>query len=323
MITIVENAGYLYNIRVNTMLKFIPEIERIDIYKCSEKNILFRLYRKMMRTLGLYNVVNKYLINAKVRRINGRFPLLISFSYNFCRDYPGNIIVDIDDPYFSFEEIEIINSENVKALVVTTNYIAKIYKDKFKVTKPIYVIPTGIDLKLKCKEGGCREKFIIGYYSAMISNEEIDRIVDIAEKLDRYEDIEVWIIGRVSKLVERENVKCFGYLLHDQMIKKVREFDVGLYVRTNDLYGRLSVKLVEMMAMGIPIVSTNVTESFCVSDGRAGIVTQVNNLHSAAEKMYLDSNFRLLCSKNARVYAKQYGKSVVAQKYRNLINTYK
>lgn len=320
MITLIGNQGYIHNIRVNSILKILSEVERVNIYNINEKNFFFKAYRKIVRKLGLYDVINKVIIANKLKDRKKK-PLLLSFSYDFCEIYKGEVILDIDDPNFSTKELEIINLPKVKALVVTTTYIEEIYRVEYNVYKPIYVIPTPLDVGKSSKNKN-KEKFIVGYFSSFINEQELEQIVEIADKLTIYKEIEIWVIGKKATEIDRNNIRYFGYLEHDEMLKLVQEFNIGLYVRSNDLRGRLSVKLIEMMSMGIPIVSTDVSEAFCVIEGKAGYVVPKIELPLAVEKMYKDQEFQEKCSKRAKSYSEKFEGDIVAENYRNLLKTY-
>jgi glycosyltransferase involved in cell wall biosynthesis len=54
----------------------------------------------------------------------------------------------------------------------------------------------------------------------------------------------------------------------------VANFDIAVYPRRVDLGGRFSVKLAEFMACGVPVVSTNVSESFVIAEAGGGIVVE-------------------------------------------------
>lgn len=320
MISLIEKKGYISNIRVKNMFDILPEIERINIYNFEGNIFCFKLYRKICNILGVYSMNNKIIMNYKVRKFKNK-PLLISFSYDFCESYNGSVILDIDDPYFNEREIDIINSDNIKALVVTTNFIKEIYTREYNIKKDIYVIPTPISNEIyKIKPNIKNDKFVIGYYSTYIYESELITLEKLSKYFEIYEGVEIWIIGKLEEVIEAKNVKCFGYLNHDEMLSRVNMFDIGLYVRQNDLKGRLSVKLIEMMAMGIPIVSTNVSEAFCIEESSSGIVSDINNFNFNVEKLFLDQTYRDYCSKNGVKYSIKYKSETVRKEYINLID---
>lgn len=323
MITIIENKGYLYNIRVQKLLSILPEIERVNLYPLEGSNVAFKAFRKVLRSLGLYKKLNFVILNNLLSNYK-ELPLCISFSYDFLDIYSGDVILDIDDPYFNKNEISVINSEKVKALVVTTEYIRNIYIEEHKISKPIYVIPTPVNIDIQHNQPilETNSKFIIGYFSAIINSKELETIIKIADHLSKYSEIELWVIGNIETKISRTNIKYFGYVNHTEMLELVSQFNLGLYVRDNDLRGRLSIKLIELMAMGIPLVSTNVSEAFCIIEGEAGYVAPVEELPKSVEKAYLNKEEHEVFSKNAKKYVEKYSNENVAREYKELIKRY-
>lgn len=321
MITIIENKGYLYNIRTKKILELIPEIKIVYLYSISEKNLIFKIYRRLLRLMGIYNHINRLLLKWKLRT-NKYNNLMISFSCNFLDIYDGNVILDIDDPKFDQAEITAINSEKVCGVIVTTEQLMKIYKNEYEYVKPMYVIPTPIDIiKNNCTTRK-RDNFIIGYFSAIISKDELNTLVKIAQYMTQYRDVVMWIIGKTETRHICSNIRYFGYLPHEEMIDVLKDLDIGLYIRTNDLRGRLSIKILEYMSLGIPIVSTDVTESFPVSDADAGYVCNITQLTSCIERLYLNKKQYNIFSLNAKKYASKYDSQKIRELYINLVNNF-
>jgi glycosyltransferase involved in cell wall biosynthesis len=78
-------------------------------------------------------------------------------------------------------------------------------------------------------------------------------------------------------------IKLFGYLSLSDILNYVSNFDIGVYPRTwAQPPGRFNVKLAQFMACGVPIVSTNLDESFIVRETRSGFVCDSQNDFSRA-----------------------------------------
>jgi len=73
-----------------------------------------------------------------------------------------------------------------------------------------------------------------------------------------------------------DRVEMTGFVEHDMLPLFLRRARVCILPQDRSLGGRLSFKLLEYMAAGRPVVSTDVDESFPLKESGAGIVTEVN-----------------------------------------------
>ena len=103
----------------------------------------------------------------------------------------------------------------------------------------------------------------------------------------------------------------------------VAAFDIGLYPRTADLMGRASIKVVEYMACGVPVIGFDVEEMRVVVDGKAGIAVETAEAFAAGlVTLAKDPRRRSQLGRNGRKAAAAFDWATLAEKYRALLDQY-
>jgi glycosyltransferase involved in cell wall biosynthesis len=245
-------------------------------------------------------ISRRFIYPAVIRYFARRYETLFTVDMEQIPAWPRNqsVVVDIDDPVFSSTEIKFLNLPQVKAIIVTTERARAIFKN-VGVVRPIYVVPQGVSLgqsdpyevqaiRTQFKRDG---DVVIGYHAPTLTLscdgphrerqgvDDLDFLFTAVEEAQKSEpQIKVWLLGEASQSVKKFAagkpwIKLFGYIPFSDVLNYVWNFDVAVYPRTYTLPpGRFSVKIVHYMACGIPIISTNVEESFIVKEGCCGII---------------------------------------------------
>jgi len=133
--------------------------------------------------------------------------------------------------------------------------------------------------------------------------------------------IHLWLVGEPSRSVRafsknHPQVRLLGYVPHMEVLNYYTNFDIAVYPRLVDLSGRHSIKLVEFMAAGLPIVSTPVAESFHVKQSGAGII--VEGLEAFAKAiLYLQAypEMRTNLGNKGKEYGAQFDWDYVGHRY--------
>jgi glycosyltransferase involved in cell wall biosynthesis len=215
----------------------------------------------------------------------------------FCMDLPvlrrwrQQAIVDIDDPQFSCTEIALLNDPKVQLVITTTQRLGRRFVTA-GVAKPIEVIPSGYsrqDIKAGLAEEIARVNNadghpIVGYSGATIAIQpnkpnqgNIALLVEAMEKVwSEIPEVQLWLLGEASKEVKywahgRKQVRLFGLIPRSRLLAYLQNFTVGTYPRLLDHGGRFSVKLIEYMAVGVPIVATDVSETHIIHQAKVGV----------------------------------------------------
>jgi glycosyltransferase involved in cell wall biosynthesis len=317
----------------------------VDVYRWTLsrsrllRGIEYRLWRRLKRRL-IYPLV--------LRRLARRYD-----SY-FCVDVdqvaawprPDSLIIDIDDPTFEPDEIDLLRRPQVKAIVVTTEKSRAVLHER-GVDRPIHVIPQGVALddidpnrverirrELKRDTG-----VVIGYHAPTLTMaadgrrrwragmDDLDLLFDAVDEARKTEPrIRLWLIGEASRALkqyadDKPWISLFGYVVFRDILPYVSNFDVAVYPRTFvDRPGRFRLKIAEYMACGVPVVSTDLDEAFIVRDAACGIVCHsTEEFARALIELARSAEARVQLGEAGRQYARAHlDWSLLARRYREL-----
>jgi glycosyltransferase involved in cell wall biosynthesis len=281
-----------------------------------------------------------------------KYETLFTVSYDQIPAWPHDrsVVVDIDDPLFTSAEVAALNLPQVKAIVVTTEK-AKLIFEQLGVTRPISIIPQGASMehidpykiqKIRTQFKGDRD-VVVGYLAPTLTlsvdgpgraREGQDDLDFLFAAMEKARDVEprmkLWLFGRLSESVKKYAtavgggwIKLFGYVPFSDILNYVSSFDVGVYPRTRvQPEARFNVKLAQYMACGIPIVSTNLDESFIIEEADCGIVCgSQEDFSQALVQLAQSPEKRAQFGESGRMYAKaKLDWSVLAPIYRDILN---
>ena len=296
----------------------------------------------------LWNITSRKLIYPAVLRYLGRwYESLFTVDIEQIPAWPKSIIVDVDDPVFNAREVSHLNFSKVKAIIVTTERAKTIFQ-QLGVVRPIYVIPQGVPMEqidpYKVQQIHTQLKgltdVVIGYHAPTLTLshdgprrareglDDLDLLFAAVEEARKMEPrIKLWLLGTTSESVRKYAagkpwIKLFGYIPLSEVMNYVSTFDIGVYPRTFLLPpGRFSVKIAQYMACGIPIVSTNVEESFIVKEGHCGIICDSQeNFAKTLGELARSVEMRLVLGKRGKTYAETHlNWSVLIQRYEDIL----
>ena len=286
-----------------------------------------------------HRIIEPWYVPMLARKYRGLFCTEVSQ----IRLFSGPIVVDIDDPVFDADIINILNDDRVLAVITTTELLRKKFISE-GLQKPCYVIPSGVNsqdpeavLSLQNKYSQQAETIRLGYavpkfylakeltrsrHSPESMLRSIDWLLEVMQKVWlRNPNVELWLLGQSTRLVRQmckteKRIHLLGYIPYDDILPYYSLFDIALYPRGTDVQGRHSIKLLEYMTCGLPIVSTAVSEAFQVRDANAGMIC-------SDQKEFVDSILKLSGSADLRnklgkrgyQYAKAFSWNEIADKY--------
>jgi glycosyltransferase involved in cell wall biosynthesis len=255
---------------------------------------------------------------------------------SLARFWRGSVIADVDDPNFSESEIAQLNHPSVEVVVTTTERLKSQFIES-GLTKPVAVVPSGFsggdwDSRLveEIANSHNPEGFpVVGYAGSTVTlslNEDdpgnVSLLAHAMEKVwSEAPDTQLWLIGDATPRVYRwsdgrPGVKVFGHIPRNALLNYLKNFTVATFPRRVDLKGLFSVKLIEYMGMGLPIVASSVTETEIVEKARAGVrVSTVEEFARSLLMMLGDEPLRLELGKNAMKFARPYEWDLVAARY--------
>jgi glycosyltransferase involved in cell wall biosynthesis len=289
------------------------------------RGLQFRLW-KAFRERVTYPAVARYFA--------GRYPTVFTVDTHQIPAWPENqrVVVDMDDPVFTPEEFQILKLPQVKAIVVTTEQARTIYRQQ-GVTCPIHVIPQGVSMEqidekrirdIRTQFKGDRD-IVVGYHAPTLTltsdgprrarggQDDLDFLLTAIEESRKIEPrMKLWLFGEASESVKRYAaersgwIEVFGYVSLSDILNYVSNFDIGVYPRTwAQPRGRFNVKLAQFMACGVPIISTNLDESFILKEAGSGIVCQSEeNFSKALVALTQSADKRAALANAGRAYAR-------------------
>jgi sugar transferase (PEP-CTERM/EpsH1 system associated) len=153
----------------------------------------------------------------------------------------------------------------VDVVLSTSEEEAAMMKTLVRPACPVWAVPNGVDIDyFKAPSGAVNKKHIILFCGAMDVNMNIDAATRFAEEYypaikKDIPDAEFWIVGRnpaapVRELASKEGIYVTGLVedvrpYYEKALVAVAPFRFG---------GGTKIKVLEAMAMGVPVVSTSV-----------------------------------------------------------------
>jgi glycosyltransferase involved in cell wall biosynthesis len=282
-----------------------------------------------------------------VRWLGVRYPLYFCTDWRQIRTVRCRVVVDHDDPVFSVPEIAALNLPNVAAVVTTTELVRK-NLIAAGVRSPIEIVPQGVAigrvdpdrvLAIRRQYSPDPEEIVVGLHQPHFDFASelppgpagqmyaVDTLLE-AMQTAREKDprLVLWLVGRPSAKVGayaagNSWVRMIGYQPRTALMEFVSAFDLGAYPRTLDLKGRSSVKVLEYVACGVPVIGFDVDEMRIATAGGAGIaVDGVAAFAQTLESLARDPARRKRMGANGKQTALPYDWDALSGTYRKLLD---
>lgn len=209
-------------------------------------------------------------------------------------------------------------------LVFQTEDMKECFSDDIK--RKSVVIPNPVSDEIPDAYQGTRKKRIVSV--ARLEPQKNHRLLidAFAEFIEEFPDYELYIFGigelegalkkqvRELKLEEKVVFKGFSQKVKEEII------DSAMFVLSSDYEG-ISNSMIEALAMGIPVISTDCPvggSRAYIKNGTSGLLTPVGDkkaLVEAMKKIAGDSEFSVTLSENATKIKETYGLSKIADKF--------
>ncbi|MFT7156514.1 MAG: glycosyltransferase involved in cell wall biosynthesis [Parvicella sp.] len=158
---------------------------------------------------------------------------------------------------------------NCSHLIADTHAHKEYFHQTFKVPlSKISVLPVGVDCKeFKPEDGRTpKEKFVIGFYGGFIPLQGVAYILQAAEELKSFTEIEFRLVGtgfefdKMNQIVKDKNlsnVKFLGWIEADELPQVIADFDICLGIFGNTKKAQLVIpnKIFHYAAMAKPIIT--------------------------------------------------------------------
>ena len=268
----------------------IPRLARLDPQFVQIRGP--RLVRSAQyRLLGPYQ---QSLIGALNRRAQERYDYTLVTDYRQLANVTMTAVVDVDDPNYTAEEVHLLNSPKVACVVVPIEAA----RDKYLsmgVRNRIEVVAHGHNAEFVSARSHREHQsrgLVFGFAAPfLLSGEGTDPMYNVDELVfdwwprihSKCANARLALVGKPGRRLQRKVEDSQGVLLLGTLsASEVRAFhaqiDIGIYPRRID-HVRSSLKVVEMVASGTPIVGFDVPPTVPVRESGCGsIVDDVDEL---------------------------------------------
>lgn len=251
-----------------------------------------------------------------------------------------NVILHIDDPEYSIEELEsvqrIIEHQfmlNKKTKLFVTNPYTLTYFESRLENIEIIILPQGYNSFSSISFQSNKPKEFVAVYSSPYIDyigdkhekhtawNAIHLLNDLIPEINRIDpSIKIRLIGRVgarakARISELKNVEMCGYVNFEENMKLLGSSSVGLYPRTFD-HKRSVQKIYEYAGASLPVVSYNLIDTQIIQDEHWGIVVNtaqemIDAIVTLKQNPLELENYRKQISKTN----KQYSWRALAERY--------
>lgn len=241
--------------------------------------------------------------------------------------------------------------KTVTELIVPSNKIYNLFKDKYKFTKNIHIIQTGIETSkfykenfnqkdinsLKKKLGIKKKNFVVMTVSRLAKEKSVDRIINNHKELvKKYSNMKLLIVGDgpdIDKL--KDEAKSLG--VSDSVIftGKVPLSDIPIYYQLGNVFVTASksetqgLTVVEAISSSLPIVAVK-DDSFVnsvIEDFNGFVFTDDEKYINSISKLYEDKDLYNRLSNQSRLLSEDFSSEYFALKvlkvYETAIENYK
>jgi glycosyltransferase involved in cell wall biosynthesis len=308
-----------------------------------------RFYVYLPRFWPLRGILRRIWLPLLVRWLGIRYPLIFCTDWRQIPNVRTRVVCDHDDPVFSEPEIAALNHPNVAAVVVTTDLVRKNLQQA-GVCTPMEVIPQGVAVgrvdpervsAIRRKYSPLAEEVVVGLhqphfdYASELPPGSVEQMYSVDQLLEvmsfareKNPRLVLWLVGRSSAKVAafaagHPWIRLIGYQPRAALMEYVSAFDIGVYPRTLDLKGRSSVKVLEYLACGVPVVGFIVEEMRLASEGGAGMaVDGVTSFADTLTVLAKSPERRKRMGERGKNIAACYNWDAISSRYRDLLNRY-
>jgi len=323
------------NIRYSELM---PRLQSVDKY-----------YVHLSRWWPVRGVQRRVWQPLMVRLLARRYSTYLCTAWWQARLFSGKVVIDLDDPLFSEREIGVLGGRNVVCVVVTTDRV----RDRLReagVRAPIEIIPQGVALdrvrsdRVRAIREGWRQlggEVVAGLHqphfefahelpaNRLARMYAVDHLLEVfAQVVAEEPRARLCLVGRASAEIEAYArghcwLKLVGYVPHEDVLNYVSAFDIGLFPREVDAGGWGSIKLLEYMACGVPVVGTRVSEMDEVLEAKAGIrADDWDGFALWIKRLCRDDLLRAAMGERGRVFATARTWENVATDYEGLLSRF-
>lgn len=228
-------------------------------------------------------------------------------------------------------------NQTATELIVPTKKTYDLFKEKYKYTRNVHIIPTGIEVEkfykentdpakleeIRKKHGLNKGDFVILYVGRLGQEKSVDVLIESHQELAREYKAKLLIVGDGPDMDTYKNL-VHKLKIDDNVIftGKVPWTEVTLYYQIADIFATASksetqgLTVIEAMAASLPVVAVD-DESFrnVIVDGLNGHLFDTKKEYKKYVKSFIDEPSKLQqFSKQARINADTYSSKYFAER---------
>ncbi len=241
--------------------------------------------------------------------------------------------------------------KTVTELIVPSNKIYNIFKDKYKFTKNIHIIQTGIETSkfykenfsskdinnLKKKYGIKKKDFVVMTVSRLAKEKSVDRLINNQkELLKRYPNMKLLIVGDGPDIDKLKMQACSLNISNNVIFTgKVPLEEIPIYYQLGDVFVTASksetqgLTVVEAISSSLPVVAVK-DDSFVnsvIDDFNGYVFTSDEKYIESILKLYENNDIYNRLSNQSRILSSDFSSEYFALKvlkvYETAIENYK
>ncbi|MBL7817963.1 MAG: glycosyltransferase family 4 protein [Saprospiraceae bacterium] len=255
-------------------------------------------------------------IVAYFSKIGLKTPLIISERTNPLA-YPLN---------FVWQKLKTLAYNRVDALILQTQGVQKLYRNiktpQYIVRNPLILPPSAVPITVY------NQKVVITV-GRLDTYKNVQGLVEAFAKTEQ-KDWSLWIVGRDGGKQKTIEQRAKGLGISEQVIFWGNQTDVFSYLAKASIFATTSQvegypnALLEAMAMGLPVVSTDCDfgPSEIIEEGKNGFLVPLNDTEEYAQKLSLlmnDENLRQQIGQNASRIKDSHSLSAVMIEWEKII----
>lgn len=238
----------------------------------------------LLRRLWDIHKVRKFDVVFLQRDIIPYFPPVLE---RMMRSANANLVFDFDDAIFA----QALGSKSIFARLCDPRRIPKILRMSREVivgnnflkdyamrhNGNVTVIPTPIDTgRYSVKDRDIRGKTVIGWSGSISTNHNVNRLIDVINRLSTSYDIQLNIISNTLDGIKLEKIAAkvnFIRYRPETEVSDLHTFDIGVMPLEDSVWGRgkCSFKALQYMGVGIPpVISPVGMNNEVVKEGENG-----------------------------------------------------
>ncbi len=320
--------------------ELLPRLRRVDPYLVTvpdRRPLRGLAWRAWKRTQPVHQ---RAILGALARRYRSFFVTDPEQIANI--DLP--VVIDVDDPWYSPREVELMMRPNVAAYVVTGESAIPMY-EQFGLDKPCHVIPQGVSFSSistsEVQEVAARRRpgeLIVGWVAAYVLTDgdhggsnalyNVDHLLELWESIhERVPAARLWLFGTPGRRLRerlrgRDDVVLFGRLPRPSLLAHVANFDLAVYPRRKG-GGIQTVKIAEFMGLGVPTVAYDYRTTWVLRDTGAGVLVRTPaEFVGTVERLARNPVERSSLAAAARRAGQDLDWDVLARRYEDILDRY-